>query len=651
MFHQKTVYLLKFSRMKQSLFSYSVITYYFRMKTYLILAVLIISSCRYADDYCKVSNHVSYFNDGMNIIKVEKNGKMLFINAPHFLVKEAMKQSRAKLSRVVCLNYRSSMNGGIAMLDVPVAAPQKHQSLFTDPLGHLADTKNFFLVMDFHPDHDILENDHPVDLWLEDGSVIDFEGIKIRFLEMQGDTNGELACIIEDNIKVGVCGDMLCDDGKIPFLYRAPGRDNPYMRYLGRWKEIIASIEKLEECEIIIPARGIALDDKAIVTFKERLETVFDNYAFTSSAAWHAINVHNSILTDKPTMPFAEQINMPENIVLTDASRLIIAKNGRGFIVDCGLKETMDKLEELTVSGRLKGIDGCFVTHYHYDHADLLNRLHDIYGCKIMTTKEVADVLDNTFRYLIPATPRQTVKTEVLPEGYTWQWEEYTLSAFFFPGQTLYHAALLVDNGTSRLLFVGDSFSPSGMDNYCPLNRNFVEGNRGFSYCLNVIERLKPTAILAQHRTKPFIYTPATLATLRQGIAERLPLLKEVTPWSAPEVALDPQWLRVYPYYNVVKRGGKYTFQLQATSHWTQEAELTVKFTATGGITPPQDVRLTMTGLTSGFVDSEKDPDQSVGLSVDIPPDFPKECFAIGCHVWVNNQYWGEMSKGIFTIE
>ena len=84
------------------------------------------------------------------------------------------------------------------------------------------------------------------------------------------------------------------------------------MRYLGRCKEIIASLGKLDGCKKIIPARGLALDKQAVVTFNRRLEALFDNYAYTSSAVWHA-QISNRKITDKPTMPFAEEIDMTEN--------------------------------------------------------------------------------------------------------------------------------------------------------------------------------------------------------------------------------------------------------------------------------------------------------------------------------------------------
>jgi len=55
------------------------------------------------------------------------------------------------------------------------------------------------------------------------------------------------------------------------------------------------------------------------------------------------------------------------------------------------------------------------------------------------------------------------------------RWHEFQFTFFDFPGQTLYHDGLLVQHdGADRPLFAGDSFTPSGIDDYCLQNRDFV---------------------------------------------------------------------------------------------------------------------------------------------------------------------------------
>jgi hypothetical protein len=61
----------------------------------------------------------------------------------------------------------------------------------------------------------------------------------------------------------------------------------------------------------------------------------------------------------------------------------------------------------------------------------------------------------------------------------------------YFPGQTIYHGGLLRRHESGkRIFFAGDSFTPSGMDDYCLLNRNFLAPEKGFLDCLRQIRNL-----------------------------------------------------------------------------------------------------------------------------------------------------------------
>ena len=67
--------------------------------------------------------------------------------------------------------------------------------------------------------------------------------------------------------------------------------------------------------------------------------------------------------------------------------------------------------------------------------------------------------------------------------------------------RTLHHNALLVErDGGWSAFFAGDSFTPSGIDDYCLQDRNFLHEGQGFFRCLDRLEILPAGClILNQH--------------------------------------------------------------------------------------------------------------------------------------------------------
>src|SRR5687768_18422649 len=69
-------------------------------------------------------------------------------------------------------------------------------------------------------------------------------------------------------------------------------------------------------------------------------------------------------------------------------------------------------------------------------------------------------------------------------DGESMPWNEWEFTFLHFPGQTLYHGGLVAkrDDGQTYL-FTGDSFTPSGMDDYCMQNRNILRQGEGYDFC------------------------------------------------------------------------------------------------------------------------------------------------------------------------
>ncbi len=65
----------------------------------------------------------------------------------------------------------------------------------------------------------------------------------------------------------------------------------------------------------------------------------------------------------------------------------------------------------------------------------------------------------------------------------------------------LNHGALLVEKeGETPVFFIGDSFSPSGIDDYCLMNRNLMREDSGYLRCFDIVASLPDgTWLVNQH--------------------------------------------------------------------------------------------------------------------------------------------------------
>src|SRR5690606_13438898 len=125
------------------------------------------------------------------------------------------------------------------------------------------------------------------------------------------------------------------------------------------------------------------------------------------------------------------------------------------------------------------------------------------------------------------------------PDGARMRWREFRFTFYDFPGQTLYHGGLLVEkDGGEALFFAGDSFTPSGLDDYCLQNRNLLHEDQGFLYCLGLLDRLRKDAWLVNQHVEPtFRFSAGQLETMRAELRKRAAIVRELAPWPDPNYA------------------------------------------------------------------------------------------------------------------
>lgn len=156
-----------------------------------------------------------------------------------------------------------------------------------------------------------------------------------------------------------------------------------------------------------------------------------------------------------------------------------------------------------------------------------------------------------------------------LQDNESFQWKEFKMTAYDFPGQTLYHGGLLVERGGERVFFTGDSIGFFGLDDYCSYNRCFLGPGVGYEKCLKLLIDLKPTMLMAAHYGPGWV-SEEYLQSGLQKLHEREEVAARLFPWDNPNVALDPYWIYAYPYRQTVLPGTRLTLEARIMNHSTR---------------------------------------------------------------------------------
>jgi len=120
------------------------------------------------------------------------------------------------------------------------------------------------------------------------------------------------------------------------------------------------------------------------------------------------------------------------------------------------------------------------------------------------------------------------------------------------PGQTLYHAALLVEGEGLRCSswVIRTPWRPRRLLRSEP---ELPGRDVGFQYCLSLIEKLQPTHIFNCHVNPAFTFTAEEIRFMRQTLDEREKRFGALVPWDHANYGLDESWVRCFPYTQQAK--------------------------------------------------------------------------------------------------
>lgn len=604
--------------------------------TCVLTSILTTTCC--ADDLVELSSHVSISQHAVNGVFVEKNGRTLVIYGdPGGHMQEADMVLFTHSRRDVAWAGRKLVENG-AVSVVPDGE--------ADTFSKVGDFWSSLVRKVFHDyaqqTTKILTEPIRVGRKVKDGDVVLWQDIPIRVVETPGYTRGSVSYFLTiDGLNYGFVGDIIYGEGHLLDLYSLQdavpkAQIGGYHGYAGRLGELIRTLHRVIEQnpDILVPARGPVIRDPkaAIELLIGRLRAAYENYLSINAGHWYFKERYRTLAEnvleqghDVSWMPYAKTIKdaPPKWIVPINNSRLILSESGPGFLVDCGSEPIIARVKELRDKRQLSHLEGLFITHYHDDHTNRVNELIQEFKCPVYVTPILEDILRQPQAYRLPAMTSYSIRNlTVVPDGHPMEWREFKMTFYDFPGQTIYHDALLVEKeGGEKIFFIGDSFTPSGIDDYCLQNRNLLHDGMGYLYCLEMLGKMRPDYLLLnQHVVEPFRFDKNQLAHIIATLAERKRLLAALFPWDEPNYGIDEQWARVYPYSQKAKPGQHLEISVVVLNH----SDVTHKFTVVPRT--PEGFKLEPEGATVSVGPQEE---KSVRFRTTVPDNVSENVYVV----------------------
>ena len=319
--------------------------------------------------------------------------------------------------------------------------------------------------------------------------------------------------------------------------------------------------------------------EAAIDALIDRLQAVFaSHFAIDAlrfyrgderSAPWPRAFSARSRSSGCPTAETVEE-KLPDWIIPITNSRLIVSRTGAAFLVDGGNQRVVEEVRRLKREGKIKQLDGIYITHYHDDHTNLAQAMADEHHCPVYFCKEMRDILEHPEAYRMPClTPNAIRSGRAMEEGAQQKWNEFEFTYSYFPGPD--HLSRAAARCARRR-----------QDD--PIRRRFLHAYRDGRLLpaqpefLRARERISglPARPAQDHRRLPadqsargagVPFFSGQLDFMIETFSRRRTLIAALVPWSDPNFGVDEQWARFYPYTAEVAAGGRVELKVMVRNH------------------------------------------------------------------------------------
>ncbi len=513
----------------------------------------------------------------------------LLVNAVHpGLVGRLRAAGVQRVERVLFSSHRRELADGLpevlAAWSPEIVVPAAERGLFETPETYWSDERSRWRLLCGHvPYHVTHVRPLAVAQGVAEGDVITWHDWEIGVLATPGDTDGSVTYLARRGAgpRLAFTGDLIWGPGQVRDLYslqhEVTRNGHPvgdYHGFMGALWTLLESLQRVvsQAPTVLIPAHGAPMERPAdaVALLRARFLAAYHNYVSISALRWYFPAHFAEHSRDVGTLPQQATFALPPQVrILSGTTWALVAEDGHALLIDPYCPAAVAAAAKALATGEIAGFDGIWLTHYHHDHVEAAEAARQQFGVPILTDRVMADVVAHPERYLLTClAPQPAVIAGATTDGETWRWRNYRLTAYHFPGQTLYHSGLyaLPDHGPS-LFFAGDAVTPTGIDDYCAWNRNWLGEGVGFDRCLKLLQGLNPDLIFNQHVAVGFRFSDAAYELMRRTLREREALYRALLPWTHSNFGTDECWVHTYPYEQALAPGGVAVVSVRVFNH------------------------------------------------------------------------------------
>ena len=527
--------------------------------------------------YSQLSHHLYVHHGHVNTGILRDGDRALLIDPSGISLQTTLTElGITNIEQILFTHHHRDNTSGFPISDnVRIGVPEAEKQWFTEVETFWNDPKYRWHLYNCHPHNLMRANAMPVTDTYTEGSQIEWGPAIIRVLETPGHTDGSITYLVDvDNIRFAFSGDLIYDEGKIWELYslQKGQQTTDYHGFLGARDELKDSLEKVGKSlpTALIPTHGVVMKNPnvAIDALLHQLTYCYDKYVSISALRHYFPKLFTEFEGRADHMPIREGKPPPDFLRHIGTTWLIISDTKEAFVMDCGSPNVIKQIQQLQSDGAISEVTQFWVTHYHDDHVNAIPEFQETFPCETIADGIVAKVIENPKGYRLPCiSPAVTRVDRVTRDGDSWTWNEFTMTAYHFPGQTYYHGGLLVEGHGVRMFFSGDSFTMAGIDDYCSGNRNLLGERVGYENCIRRIQQLKPTHIFNCPVDPAFDFTDREIEFMLDTLAQREKCYGDLFPWDHANYGMDDQWIRCCPYEQDVAPGENASLQVEITNH------------------------------------------------------------------------------------